>query len=600
MATATAAQPADPKKKPAPPRDHTREGLETVVFVVVLVLLLKLFVTEAFVIPTGSMAETLYGIQKIITCGKCGHEFPVNAHDEVEGQQGNGRKLLTVGYCCPNCRYHGRVEELKPIPEARTGDRVLVLKPIYHFNGTGRPARGDVVVFKYPRYPQEKWVAANYIKRCMAFGGETVGIHRGDLYATTALEYPADAKDAHGNLLYPRPADPNDLWRGGDSAERLPDGSSGDFRYPNNAQAADLFEVSRRTGFAPGMGGFEILRPTEDQVLARARIVWDNDHQPPELAGKVPPRWFTRPEATGKWNGDSPNQPKAFGHTADTLDFIRYQHLVWRQAKKLDAQGKETDVWERTGDYWRWADLPTQPVAGPVDNYLGYNDGTDRDPGGVEFERRGMRSGLDQSWVGDLIVECEADVQAGAEVVLELSRGATRFQARFAGGEVELLATGQGAKSFGKRPTKVTSGKYKLRFANVDARLWVWVDGKRIDFGTDADYPPGMTVPAGRESDEGWTEENDVAAPVSIGAKGGVTVRGLKVMRDIYYTRSGGGNSSADLFYVQPGHYLCLGDNSAHSSDSRAWGVVPERLMLGKAVFVFWPAWPHNRVGFIR
>ena len=35
---------------------------------------------------------------------------------------------------------------------------------------------------------------------------------------------------------------------------------------------------------------------------------------------------------------------------------------------------------------------------------------------------------------------------------------------------------------------------------------------------------------------------------------------------------------------------------AAVTSDSRKWGLVPERLMLGKAVFVFWPA---LRIGFI-
>ena len=63
--------------------------------------------------------------------------------------------------------------------------------------------------------------------------------------------------------------------------------------------------------------------------------------------------------------------------------------------------------------------------------------------------------------------------------------------------------------------------------------------------------------------------------------------------RDIYYTaaehRPEFEPGRADIYYVQPGHYLCLGDNSAQSSDSRKWGTVPERLMLGKAVFVFWP-----------
>src|SRR5688572_12710950 len=129
MAKTATTEDAEKKK---PPRDATREVIETIVFVVVLVLLLKLFVTEAFVIPTGSMAETLYGYQKIITCPECGHEFPVNSHDEVEPNQQTGQKHLLVGYCCPNCRHSGQVKDLNPQPGNRTGDRVLVLKPLYH------------------------------------------------------------------------------------------------------------------------------------------------------------------------------------------------------------------------------------------------------------------------------------------------------------------------------------------------------------------------------------------------------------------------------------------------------------------------------------
>src|SRR6266436_6791521 len=108
----TAAPPDDKKrkKKDTHPRDPAREVIETIVFVVVLVLLLKLFVTEAFVIPTGSMAETLYGYQKIVTCPKCSHEFPVNSHDEVEGAAeingGPRRAVEMIGATCPNCRFH--------------------------------------------------------------------------------------------------------------------------------------------------------------------------------------------------------------------------------------------------------------------------------------------------------------------------------------------------------------------------------------------------------------------------------------------------------------------------------------------------------------
>src|SRR5205085_5198115 len=80
-----------------------RDVVETVVFVVVLVLLLKSFAAEAFVIPTGSMAETLLGYNKDVKCPSCGITFPVNCSNEVDPQE-ESRPRITNGCTCPNCR----------------------------------------------------------------------------------------------------------------------------------------------------------------------------------------------------------------------------------------------------------------------------------------------------------------------------------------------------------------------------------------------------------------------------------------------------------------------------------------------------------------
>jgi signal peptidase I len=57
---------------------------------------------------------------------------------------------------------------------------------------------------------------------------------------------------------------------------------------------------------------------------------------------------------------------------------------------------------------------------------------------------------------------------------------------------------------------------------------------------------------------------------------------------------------------VEPGHYFMMGDNRDNSSDSRIWGQVPERDIVGKA-FAVWMHWDSffsipsfSRVGVIK
>ena len=71
-------------------------------------------------------------------------------------------------------------------------------------------------------------------------------------------------------------------------------------------------------------------------------------------------------------------------------------------------------------------------------------------------------------------------------------------------------------------------------------------------------------------------------------------MQSIQIYQDVYYTplrgfrtiqlEDGEGGGEAQ--------YFAMGDNSPSSSDGRAWGFVPEKNLMGKALLVFWPALP--------
>ena len=49
-----------------------------------------------------------------------------------------------------------------------------------------------------------------------------------------------------------------------------------------------------------------------------------------------------------------------------------------------------------------------------------------------------------------------------------------------------------------------------------------------------------------------------------------------------------------DPIQVPPGHFFMMGDNRAESDDSRQWGPVPKKWIIGRAFFTYWPP---DRIG---
>jgi signal peptidase I len=65
------------------------------------------------------------------------------------------------------------------------------------------------------------------------------------------------------------------------------------------------------------------------------------------------------------------------------------------------------------------------------------------------------------------------------------------------------------------------------------------------------------------------------------------------------YTNSCGGGGSCNFptpIRIPPGDYFMMGDNRGLSDDSRFWGPVPDKWIIGVAFFTYWPP---DRIGFL-
>lgn len=314
---------------------------------------------------------------------------------------------------------------------------------------------------------------------------------------------------------------------------------------------------------------FSIARKPAAVLLAQRRLVWDNDHPAKDLlALGFPQRW--QPASGGAWEiGDSRRRFRPKGESAAWLE---YRHIVG-------------------GD-----DREGGPEPQLITDFEAYNSSA-------------LRGGQHVNWVGDLMLEATLEIEAlRGSATLELHEGERVYRCIFdlSGKRVVLDQNGTERDS---RPSPIdAAGAWDVRFANFDDRLTVWVEGSLV-------FGDGVVVKPPTE-DEAGPRPPDLL-PARIGVDGGaVAVSGIRLYRDTYYTQTALSpdyltdypsrfpeqtladwrrhlsDSPGKDFVVGADEFFMLGDNSPCSSDGREWErthFVPRHMLLGRALFLYWP-----------
>ena len=550
------------QKKKTPNQDGTRETFESIVVAFILAFLFRAFEAEAFVIPTGSMAPTLYGRHKEVTCEQCGFVWALGASGELDPKTGIHHPHNRIDEAlCPNCRFLNHVRDL-PVFK---GDRILVNKFPYEF---AKPKRWDVPVFKFPEEP-----TTNYIKRLVGLPNETLLIKRGNLYRVE--------DDRSRTILRKPPAKQKELQI-----------TVYDANHPETA----LHEKGWPKRWAPVE---KLDDPVSDSGIA-------------PIAG-----WA---ESASGWQ--TSDDSRSFTLSADqsaSAQWLRYRHFVPRQEDWYEALEGDS----APNDPAFFADAQSSaPRPQLITDFCGYNEyipssGYELNSDCYWVSDLTVSGRINIEQVNDsseLTLELNEGVHAYlVRINLQTGKATLVSILRFAGAEEEQQLAEADTRMSG-------TGKYRFRFANVDDRLCLWIDNRLIDFGTAAEYAVDASlIPSPQNEDltpVGIAVKNASATASDLLIERDIYYRAdhfdgsdkkehpwrsdlRRALDDpaewyeVYDARDGEAQ-----FTLGDDEYLMLGDNSPRSQDSRVWPnsrralhrhAVPGSALVGRAFYVYWP-----------
>jgi len=131
-------------------------------------LLIGTWLAERFIVPSGSMAETLLGDHFNFVCDDCSRQFACGADEPAM----SGKQAV-----CPNCGFLGGELAAADLID---GDRLLVHKSAFAVRS---PRRWEMAAFRNPDAAGQILV-----KRVAGLPGETIEIRHGDIYANGEIQ----------------------------------------------------------------------------------------------------------------------------------------------------------------------------------------------------------------------------------------------------------------------------------------------------------------------------------------------------------------------------------------------------------------------------